>query len=35
MENWLKRGDLWATNYASYAHWVAQFGVYAIAMTYE
>ena len=27
--------ELWAENYGSYAHWVAQFGVHAIALSYE
>ena len=27
--------ELWAENYGSYAHWVAQFGVHALALTYE
>jgi hypothetical protein len=25
----------WATDYGRYAHWVAQFGVYALAQTYD
>ncbi|HWB75124.1 MAG TPA: DUF2891 family protein [Nannocystaceae bacterium] len=27
--------ELWAENYGAYAHWVAQFGVHAIALSYE
>jgi len=25
----------WAEDYYSYSHWVAQFGVYGIALSYE
>jgi len=35
MEAWLKRPDIWAGNYESHAHWVAQFGVYALSLSYE
>lgn len=31
----VEQPSLWAENYGAYAHWVAQFGVYAIARTYE
>jgi hypothetical protein len=27
--------ELWAENYQAYAHWVAQFGVHAIALSYD
>jgi hypothetical protein len=29
------RPEYWAEEYAMYAHWVAQFGVYGIALSYE
>jgi hypothetical protein len=35
MEPWLARPDIWAGDYQSYSHWVAQFGVYALALTYD
>ncbi len=35
VETHLAMPELWAENYDSYAHWVAQFGVYAVALTYE
>lgn len=33
VETWLDRPEYWAEDYANYSHWVAQFGVHAIAMT--
>ena len=35
MEPWLKRTDIWSGDYGMYAHWVAQFGVYALAMSFD
>lgn len=31
----VEQPEYWAEDYYSYSHWVAQFGVYAIALTYE
>jgi len=33
MQAWLPREDVWNGNYRSYSHWVAQFGVYGLALT--
>lgn len=35
MEPWLKRSDIWAGDYSNYSHWVAQFGVYALAQSFD
>lgn len=34
-ETHLEMPEYWAETYAAYSHWVAQFGVYALAITYE
>jgi hypothetical protein len=31
----MARPAYWAMDYDNYAHWVAQFGVYAIAASFE
>jgi hypothetical protein len=31
----VEQPQYWAENYGAYAHWVAQFGVYAIALSFE
>lgn len=31
----MTRPEYWAENYAFYSHWVAQFGVYGISLSYE
>jgi hypothetical protein len=33
--NHMLRPEYWAENYSLYSHWVAQFGVYGIALSYE
>jgi hypothetical protein len=35
VETWMARPAYWAMDYDNYAHWVAQFGVYAIAASFE
>jgi len=34
VETWMARPQYWAQDYDSYAHWVAQFGVYAIDLSF-
>lgn len=35
VEAWMARPEYWAMDYDNYAHWVAQFGVYAIVSSYD
>lgn len=35
VEAWMAVPQYWAMDYDNYAHWVAQFGVYAIASSYD
>lgn len=35
VETWMDSPAYWAENYPNYSHWVAQFGVHAVAMSYE
>ncbi len=35
VESWYAQPQYWAEDYQSYAHWVAQFGVHAIDLSYD
>jgi hypothetical protein len=35
VEDWMGKPEYWAEDYDRYAHWVAQFGVYGIARSYD
>jgi hypothetical protein len=35
IEAWMDRPEYWAEDYMAYSHWVPQFGVYGIALSYD